>query len=111
MLSKCRCLSCKAERTPWWNFPINHNKDTDYFLLIGFNSREWLEHMYVWLIHKDDMIKIGKKFNDEYPLWNRETFTITNSPDQLAYFKKYDVTDRLKELKDICKNFKEVVND
>ncbi len=108
---KCRCLSCKAERTPWWNFPINHNKDTDYFLLIGFNTRGWLEPMYVWLIHKDEMIKIGKKFNDEYPLWNRETFTITNSPDQLAYFKKYDVTDRLKELKDICQNFKEAVND
>lgn len=108
---KCRCLQCKDERTPWWNFPIRYNIYADYFLLIGFDTREWLEPMYAWLIHKDEMIKIGKKFSDEYPLWNRETFTITNGPDQLVYFKKYDVTDRLKELKDICQNFKEVTND
>lgn len=79
--------------------------------MIGFDTREWLEPMFAWLVHKNETIKYGKNFNDEYPLWHRETFTITNSSGQLAYFKKYDVTDRLKDLKDICKNFRGITNE
>lgn len=108
---KCRCLQCKDKRTPWWNYPIKHNKDTDYFLFIGFDTRGWLVPMYAWLIHKDEMIKKGKEHDEIYPLWDRETFTITNDPDYLLYFKRYDITDKLDKLKDICKNFKENIDE
>lgn len=108
---KCRCLQCKGERTPWWNYPIKRNKDVDYFLFIGFDARGWLEPIHVWLMHKDEMVKRGKEHDDVYPLWDRETFTITNAPEYLPYFKKYDVISKLGILKDICKNFKESINE
>lgn len=108
---KCRCLQFQGERTPFWNFSIRYNKVTDYFLLIGFDSRKNLEPKYAWLIHKNELVKIGKDHKNIRPLWNRDGLVITNANEYLKYFKKYNVTDKLKDLKDICKDFMENIDE
>lgn len=51
--------------------------------------------MYMWLIHKDDIIR-GRK------LWRRDSFSITNKPEYLTELKKYEITDKLEKLKEYC---------
>jgi hypothetical protein len=34
--------------------------------------------------------------------WKRETFTITNYPQGLIEFEKYEITNRLDKLKELC---------
>ena len=91
---KTRCLSQTGNRTPWWNFPIEYNQITDYFLLIGIDNRESLKIIHIWLIHKDEIIKKGK--NNEDVLYKRDTFTITNDEYYLSYFSEYDIIDKIK---------------
>lgn len=50
---------------------------------------------HVWMFHKDQMVR-GKKF------FRRETFIIKNIPENLRELEKYEVTDRLDRLKEIC---------
>lgn len=91
---KTRCTSQTGNRTPWWNFPIDYNQTTDYFLLIGIDNRESLKIIHIWLIHKDEIIKKGK--NNEDILYRRDTFTITNDQYYLSYFSKYDIIDKMR---------------
>lgn len=50
---KCSCLTYKKWKAPRWNFYINMNKDTDYFLFLAFDNREDLNPMHIWLIPGD----------------------------------------------------------
>lgn len=95
--NKARCLEYHINRWIGWNFPIKYNNNTDYFIFSGWNNREDLEPMYMWLIHKDDIIR-GRK------LWRRDSFSITNKPEYLAELKKYEITDKLEKLKEYCNN-------
>ena len=79
-----------------WSFMIRHNNISDYFLLIGFDNRENLYCMHIWLFHRDDIIRKGSKF------WKREIFSIANTPKGLKEFEKYEYTKILSEEERDC---------
>lgn len=89
---KARCLYDSTK----WNFRIGYNNIADYFMLSGWNNREDLEPIYLWLFHKDDIVR-------ERKFWQRESFQIINIPKYLSQFRMFEISDKLKELKDICK--------
>lgn len=39
--------------------------------------------------------------------WRRKTFTLTNTPECLKEFEKYEITDRLDKLKELCNKLKD----
>ncbi len=84
-------------------FGIKYNDKTDWFILSAWDNRDSLTPLYVWAFHKNDIVKyrigngyILKKFCD------RETFTIPDNPEGLKEFEKYEVSDRLDKLKELC---------
>lgn len=93
--SIARCL-CKSKDSLVFVFAIKYNNLTDYFILTGWDNRDSLNPLRVWLIHKDEIIR-GRK------LWERDSLSIINRPEYLAEFKKYEITDKLEKLKDLCK--------
>lgn len=52
---KSSCLRHGRKRAPCWNFRFGQNQVADYFLCIGFNNREELTPMHVWLIPCDSV--------------------------------------------------------
>lgn len=90
---KARCLDGDNR----FNFPIRFNNIADYFILTAWKDRESLEPMYIWIIHRDEIIR-KRKF------WRREGFAITNTPYHLQEFEKFEVKDKLEKLKVLCKN-------
>ncbi len=92
--SKAACLNYH-NKNPSLIFPIRYNNIADYFILSGWDNRESLQPICVWIFHKDDIVR-GKKF------WKRDTITITNTPEGLKQFEKYEVTNRLDKLKELC---------
>lgn len=91
---KARCLKYDGKWSGW-HFTINFNKMADYFILSAWDSKDSLVPLHVWIFHKDDIVR-GIKF------WRRETFSISNTPEKLKEFEKYEVTDRLEKLKELC---------
>lgn len=99
--NKARCLKYDNRNdSVGWSFKIDYNDNTDYFTLSGWDDRNDLEPIFILLIHKNDIVR-GKEF------WNRETFWITNKPEHLLEFKKYELTDKLEKLRECCDKFKE----
>ena len=88
---KSGCL-CKNNG---WSFHIRRNKIADYFLLLGFDNREDLNPLHIWLI-KGDVVINGKK------LGKRNDFFISQSSESLLYYSKYECKDKLNKLKDYC---------
>ncbi len=82
-----------------WSFTIDYNNMADYFILSGWNNRESLEPIHIWMIHKNDEIR-GDIF------WRRGGFWITNTSKKLKEFEKYELSDKLDKLKEYCKNIK-----
>lgn len=83
---KLRTLKYKNNRI-YWDFNIRYN-DADYFILCGFDNRNDLNILHIWLINKDEIIG-DRKF------WRRDTFCITNRYKYLLEFKKYELKDEL----------------
>lgn len=92
---KASCLNHLDGKTPRWKFNIHFNNIADYFILSAWDNRYSLKPMYVWIFHKNDIVR-GKKF------WRRDNFNITNNPEYLKEFEKYETTDRLEKLRKIC---------
>ncbi len=82
-------------------FNIDYNKIADYFILIAFDNRKDLNPIHIWLIRKDDIVR-GRGINQF------GSFKITNRVSKLLELKKYEQIDRLEELKEFCKRFKEL---
>jgi hypothetical protein len=40
----------KTSKNMYWDFHIKYNKTADYFLCIGFDNRESLTPLHVWLV-------------------------------------------------------------
>lgn len=98
--NKGRCLSYRPGQSPRCKFYIGYNNIADWFILSAWDSRDNLNPLHVWAFHNDDIVR-GRKF------WRRDTFTITNTPECLKEFEKYEVTDRLYKLKELCDKLKE----
>lgn len=95
-------------------FTINYNKNIDFFILIGFDNKDNLNTINMWLIEKEEMIRVGIG-GTGYTLvkaWNRKMLNIymnTKSQMSYIYFKKYELNDEIEKLNKICKKFKEEI--
>ncbi len=79
---------------------IQYNDRVDFFILSGWDNRIDLNHLHTWLVHKDEIIR-GRK------LWRRDSLQILNRPKYLLEFKRFELTDKIEKLKDICKELNE----
>lgn len=99
---ECRCLSDNLWFNQQFKFThIDYNKVADVFILSGWKDRESLEPLLVLAFKKDDIVR-GE------PFWMRDSLSITNSPEGLAEFKDFEVTNRLDKLKEMCKDIKKI---
>lgn len=96
--TKARCLEYH-EGWMGWNFGIDYNKVADYFLLVGFDNRDSMYPMHIWLIKGKDIIR-KRKLNEFKGLG------ITNKPGYIAEFKKYEIVDKLEKMRDCCDKIK-----
>lgn len=101
---KSRCLQQQGKRIGWNFTGIDYNDIADYFILSGWDNRESLQPLYVWMFHSKDIIR-GKEF------WNRESFYITARPQYIAEFKRYELKDKLGQLKELCNRENDNIND
>lgn len=97
--SKAACIS-QYNGGSRWEFPIRYNNIADWFILSAWDNRESLNPLHIWIFHKNDIVR-GRKF------WRRDSFSITNTPEKLKEFEKYEVTDRLDKLKELVNKLKE----
>ncbi len=94
--SKARCIgyhSCCDSSI--FEFLIKRNSIADWFILSAWDNRDSLTPLHVWIFHKNDIVR-GRKFCEFVSL------SITNKPEYLKEFEKYEVTDKLEKLKEIC---------
>lgn len=82
---KMRCLEI-CHNSVRWNFDICFN-NVDYFILVGWDNRDNLKLMHIWMIHKDEIIRNRK-------LWRRDMMCITNTANCLEMFDQYEIKDK-----------------
>lgn len=98
---KGSCLmELNSNKTIGWQFHIRYNNIADYFTLSAWDNRDSLIPLHVWVFHKNDIVR-GRKF------CKFENFGITNSPKTLKELEKWEVTDRLDKLREICNRIKD----
>lgn len=73
------------------SFHTRWNRITDYFLMIGFDDRERLSVIGIWLFKKDEKLR-------SLELYKRETFTMKFEPKYMVPFNSYELTDIWKNL-------------
>lgn len=78
---------------PYWHFNIYKNVIADYFLCIGFDNRNNLNPLKLWLIPSS---KVNKKV----------TITMTNTKKGLKKWKEFEILEKLEDVKNICTLFK-----
>lgn len=92
---KGACLHYRADKSLFWLFHIRYNNTADYFILSAWDNRDSLVPLHVWIFPKNDTVR-GRKF------WRRDSFSVADTPKGLEEFQKYEVTDRLDKLKELC---------
>ena len=105
---KLRCLRYRTGKF-WcgWEFThIDYNNIPHCFILSAWDNRGSLQPMYIWMFHKDDMIRKGSRKRRE-KFWKRSSITITNTPEKLKEFEKSELREELESLKDIYKELEE----
>lgn len=78
-----------------WCFTLNKNKIPDYFLLLGFDNREKLNPLKLWLI-PSNIIN------------SKKSLTITNSKKVLQKWKQYELEEKLEKVILCCNTMKKV---
>jgi len=78
-----------TSKNPLWKFKIKKNILADYFLLIGFDNREDLNPLKIWLIP-------GIILN------NKQILGITNILSSLQKWEQYELKDKLKQVITCC---------
>ena len=79
---KSSCLHTKIcqdgyQRSPKWKFRIHRNKIAQYFVCLGFNDRESLEPLKMWIIPGEAIQHLSE-------------LSITNRPETLEKWEKYE---------------------
>lgn len=88
----------------YYNFSIKKNIIADYFIMFGFDNRENLNLLIIWLIKGTEIIK-GRKLNEIKEL------KIANSDIGINKYKKYELSNELlSKAKDVCKKLKDEIN-
>lgn len=90
-----------------WYFHIDRNNVADYFLLVGFDNRNDLNPMHIWLIGGSESIT-GIKRRRTKMLCERKSFVITNTERKISELEKYECKDRLEKLKTCCETLRQV---
>lgn len=100
---KCSCLT-KEQGNDLWFFNIRKNTIADYFLFLAFDSRNNLEPQHIWLINSNEPVPELRWFNPKNTrlLKNITGLRIPNTPIHLKVFKRFEQTDKLKQLKECC---------
>lgn len=94
--SKARCIGYRSCcDSSIFEFLIKRNSIADWFILSAWDNRDSLVPLHIWAFHKNDIVR-GRKFCEFVSL------SITNKPEYLKEFEKYEVTDKLEKLKEIC---------
>ncbi|MCK9568425.1 hypothetical protein M0R72_05755 [Candidatus Pacearchaeota archaeon] len=75
--SSCLRQHDKNHRYQRWAFPINQNNVADYFLLLGFDNRDNLKPLHVWLVPGDSINA-------------KSSLSITNSCRSIARYAQYE---------------------
>jgi len=90
---------------PFWEYLIEHNKEADAFLLTAFGDKEYLELQHMWLIKSEQTLtKINRRrFGNSKPFRDREVLLIRNSKDVIDYIDKFELKEKLEQLKNIMK--------
>jgi hypothetical protein len=89
--AKSACFTYTKDAPPTWRFTIRRNEIADYFLCLGFNNRNDLTPMHVWLIP-------GEKIN------HLMTLGIASSRRVLTKWSKYERP--LDKVLSCCKSLK-----
>lgn len=92
-------MKCLVDQGRYWKFWIEHNNIIDYFILVGWDNREYLNILHIWIFHKDNIVK-------EEKFWKRDSVTITNKPEYLAKFGEYKLKNE-KVPKELLQKLKE----
>lgn len=87
----------------YWEYLIRRNQIPDYWVLSGWNNRESLTPLYVWIIKKDEIIENQLIKMKNVPFWNRDSFTIYFNKKGIEKMSQYEASKKLEQLKDICK--------
>ena len=87
-----------------WRFNIRKNKIADFFLIIAFDNRKDLNPLHIWLIKSDEIIKTERSM---FRLNDKVSIFISNTDYGLKNYKKYEITDKLEKVIDICNELKE----
>ena len=99
--NKGACLIYKQGHSPFWEFYIGNNSIADWFILSAWDNRDSLNPLHVWAFRKNDLVR-GRKFCDF------NIFSITdNNQESLKKLEKYEITNRLYKLKELCNNKRE----
>lgn len=94
--TKARCIGYhNCCDSPNFEFLIKCNNIVDWFILSAWDSRDSLVPLHVWAFHKNDIVR-RRRFCEFV------SFTITNRPEYLKELEKYEITDKLDKLKEIC---------
>jgi hypothetical protein len=94
---KARSLTIRENGwSPIWYFTrLNFNKIAQKTVLSGWDNRDSLSPLYIWIFDKDEIM------SDGLPFWNRNSVTILNTPKGLAEYAKNEDIYRLKKLTEI----------
>lgn len=97
---KTKCLRLRRKGRFGWDFVISYNNKSDYFILLGLDSKDNLNPLHIWMFHKDDIVR-------EEIFWRRNSITITNTEEKLKEFDMHELIDELDILKEIIERLKE----
>lgn len=97
--SSCLHFDKYKYRAEYFRFHIDENKIADYFLMFGFDNRENLNLLHMWLIKGDEIVR-GIKLN------NKTGLSISNLEKILKKFEKYELKDKIDKAIKICDKFK-----
>lgn len=85
-----------------WQFMVCWNKNTDFFLNVGFNNEyddDKIDVLRIWLFNKSDNVEILRgNVPHKVKYYMRDSITMTEDIGVLTIFKKYEITNVWKKL-------------
>ena len=87
----------------YWGWLIRRNPIPDYWMISGWDNRESLEPLFVWMIKGHEEFLTQMMYDKGHQFYDRDSFTIYFNEKGIKKMKKYEVTDKLDQLKDVCR--------
>ncbi len=102
-------VSYSGDPIPYWGYLIRKNNVPDYWILSAWDNRESLEPLYVWIIngHQEFKTRYSYRENNK-PFWDRATWIVRATNKGIDRMSKYDASDKLNQLKEVCRITKQI---